>query len=528
MTSWGLATSVLTQLVAQGVTDVVLAPGSRSAPLAMAAHELDGRGDLRLHVRVDERVAAFTALGLAKASGRVVCVITTSGTAVGNLTPAVMEADASGVGLLTLTADRPSHLVGTGANQTTNQLGQFGPATREVVRLGPGGDERFWRAAAVRAWASASGVRTRRPGPVQLNCEFDAPLMPTGPVPQVPARVEVSPSARGATVELAGRERAVVLVGDATIETGAEARALAELNGLPLFAEPSSNARAGDNAIATYRLLLDTGLAERIERVIVFGHPTLSRPVTRLLTESAAEIVVITNAASWHDVGTRAAVVADGVQLDPAPADWLAQWRDADRDRRDRVEQVLGEDLTGQRVAAEVVKAGGQLVFGSSNPIRDADLAPIGATASTWANRGLAGIDGTIATASGIALASGAPTTLLLGDITFTHDLGALLIGPGEPRFDLRIVVADDGGGSIFATLEQGADDHRASFERIFATPTGADLAALAAAAGASVVTVASVPELRAALARPMQGIEVVIAPIDRVHRRDLDAQLRA
>lgn len=525
MTAWGLATTVLTQLVAQGVTDVVLSPGSRSAPLAMAARELDARGDLRLHVRVDERVAGFTALGLAKASGRVVCIITTSGTAVGNLTPAIMEADAAGVGVLALTADRPSHLVGTGANQTTNQLGQFGPAARAVLRLGPGGGEQWWRAAAVRAWAAASGVRTRQPGPVQLNLEFDAPLMPTGPVPELPERIAVSPSARGATVELSGRERAVVLVGDASVETGAEARALAELNRLPLFAEPSSNARAGDNAIASYRLLLGTELAGQIERVVVFGHPTLSRPVTQLLTQSGAEVIVVTGGAAWYDTGGRAAVVADGVQLEVAPPEWLSAWQSADRERLTRVDEALGEGLSGQRVAAEVVAAGGQVVFGSSNPIRDADLAPLGAAAPTWANRGLAGIDGTIATASGIALASG-PTTLLLGDITFTHDLGALLVGPHEPRFDLRIVVADDSGGSIFATLEQGADDHRASFERVFATPTGANIAALAAAAGASVTTAASRNQLREALARPITGVEVIIVPIDRSERRGLDARL--
>lgn len=508
MSSIELGSVVVDALVGLGVTDVVLAPGSRSAALALAVDRADRDGRLRLHVRLDERVAGFTALGLAKESGRPAAVVTTSGTAVANLAPAAMEARAAGVPLLLVTADRPAHLVGTGANQTADQLGAFGPAALGVVRLSSeSGDAAAWAAGVQRAVTAAAGHRTRQPGPVQLNLEFAAPLV--GPLPEPEERrFDVARSAGHSVAELDGR-RTVVLAGDAPPAVGAEARALAEVAGAPLLAEPSSNARSGPNAIAGYRdLLADLGGA--IERVVVVGHPTLSRPVTALLSRSDVEVVVVAATATWPDPGHRATMVADRVLLGDQPDSWLRTWRDADR-------SGAGPGFTRRHVADLVLAALGpadDLVLGSSSIIRAADLSPIpAAPPRVFANRGLAGIDGTVATATGIGLAGGRPTTVLLGDLTLQHDLGALVRPPGEPRARLRIVVADDGGGSIFHGLEQGAPDYADSFERVFATPQGVDLVAVGRALGWRAVNAASAAEFTAAWAG---DAELIVARVPR------------
>lgn len=495
MSSIVLGSTVVDALIGAGVTDVVLSPGSRSAALALALDRADKAGRLRLHVRVDERVAAFTALGLAKGSGRPAAVITTSGTAVGNLVPAAMEATAAGIPLLLITADRPARLVGTGTSQTGDQLGGLGPAALGAVRLSSeSGGSDAWAAGVHRAAALASGVRTRQPGAVQLNVEFETPLVGELPVAQQrPLRIAASGGHEA--VELDGR-RTVVLVGDAEPVFGAEARALAELSGAPLLAEPSSNARIGPSAIPGYRLAL-AELGGRIERVVVFGHPTLSRPVTDLLSRGDIELVVVTGHANWIDPGHRATVVADRVLLADQDPDWLQAWQDA---------LTPGpRGLWSQRHVADTVLAalgqGDDLMLGSSSIIRAADLSPISADPPrTFANRGLAGIDGTVATATGLALASGRPTTVLLGDLTAQHDLGALVRPPAEPWPELRVVVADDRGGSIFRKLEQGAPEYADSFDRVFLTPQGIDLAAVAESLGWRAVRVASVVELATAL----------------------------
>ena len=306
-----LGATIVSALVACGVRDVVVSPGSRNAALALALHHAEARGDLRLHVRIDERVASYTALGLAKGSDRVVAVVTTSGSAVANLAPAAMEARAAGVGLVLVTADRPAEAIGTGANQTGEQVGAFGPATLSTVRVSSlSGDIRAWVAAVQRAHTAAAGVRTRTPGPVHLNAEFSPPLV--GPVPTPDVTVAEVHGSAGVTVhEVDDALDTVVLVGDASWSTGVEARALAELSGLPLLAEPSSNARTGECAIAHYRLLLDSPLGGRIRRVVCFGHPTLSRPVTALLSRPDVEVIIVAERAQWAErLQAQAALVA--------------------------------------------------------------------------------------------------------------------------------------------------------------------------------------------------------------------------
>jgi 2-succinyl-5-enolpyruvyl-6-hydroxy-3-cyclohexene-1-carboxylate synthase len=535
--SLDLAREVLDRLVAAGVTEIVLAPGSRNAPLGYAAWAADRDGRLRLHTRVDERTAGFLALGLSKVGARA-AVVCTSGTAVANLHPAALEAAHSGVPLVLLTADRPARLRGTGANQTTDQVGIFGAFV-------PSHD-----VAGAADLPDLSQLRAPAPaGPLHLNLQLDAPLTPPALEPPGPGssprpvrptraggRAEAGTGERGGATALQLGPRTIVVAGD---DAGPAARLLAEAGGWPLVAEPTSGARTGANALRCGRLLLTTPLAERVERAIVFGRPNLSRPVGRLLERPDVEVLVVPPAGVWplrparsHEVSAPEVAAPD----DPA---WLEEWRAADRALGRRIDRELAEQpaLTAYDVAAAVARAvppGGLLVVGASNPIRDLDLmhrpTPVGERRLLLANRGLAGIDGTVSTAVGAAL--GRPHTsralALMGDLTFLHDANGLLIGPEETRPDLTIVVPNDDGGSIFATLEQGAPELEPAFERIFGTPHHADLASLCAAYRVPHLRVTSRPELEQALAAPNGGIEVVEAVVGRQDRRALDETLRS
>lgn len=507
MSASQVARRLVEVLCASGFTDVVLAPGSRSGPLAVGLHAADAAGALRLHVRVDEREAGFLALGLAKASRRPVPVVTTSGTAVANLHPAVLEALHAGVGLVAVTADRPARLRGTGANQTTDQRSIF-PGVElvdDVERFVPAADR-----------------------PLQLNLELDEPLLE--PVEwSFPSARPIEPRtvpARATVLEPG--PRTVLVAGDAA---PADSAALARRAGWPLVAEPSSGARTHDALTAGRLLLAHAPLADRVERVVSVGHATLSRPVTRLLSRTDVEIVHVGDATTFPTVAGPHVMFVDAVEAigshDPA---WLAEWREADRRASGAVADLLdgSTPLDVARIVWDAVD-GGLLVAGSSNPIRDLDV--VGASRDdgrlVLANRGLAGIDGTISAAVGAALAHpGRRALALLGDLTFLHGANGLLIGPDEPRPDLTVVVANDDGGSIFATLEQGGPEHAAAFERVFATPTGTDLAALCAAHQVAHQRVAP-DALADALARRPSGIEVVEVPVDRSGRRALDAAVR-
>jgi 2-succinyl-5-enolpyruvyl-6-hydroxy-3-cyclohexene-1-carboxylate synthase len=577
---------IVQTLAALGVEDVVLAPGSRSAPLAYAvadaarpdAERPVGAPGLRLHVRVDERSAAFLAVGLARASAhgdddqvhaaRPVAVVTTSGTAVANLHPAVLEAHHSGLPLLLLTADRPHELRGTGANQTTDQVGIFAGAVRLTVDVpapvGRADEARSLRRTVSRAVAAATGARTGDPGPVHLDLAFREPLVPgdspwpapsTAGLTVVQARHEPPSSSTGAVPTVAdptaparrGGVPTVLVAGDGA---GPAARRIAEANGWPLLAEPSSGARGGSHAVAAYRLLLGHPLlGGAVRRVVVLGRPTLSRPVQQLLAREDVEVVVIApRGADWPDAPRNVADVLLEIPARmrqgrmPAPAGWLDAWRAADTAARSAIDAVLdgldagrrsrsGTRVTGPtlaRVVAQVTGAGDALVVGSSNPVRDLDLVARWDTPPVvLANRGLAGIDGTVSTAVGVAL--GLPNRrvrALLGDLTFLHDVGGLLRGPLEPPVHLQLVVANDDGGSIFATLEPGEPARADVFERVFGTPHGADLAALCAGYGVRHTRVSDVDGLLPALASPGPGLSVVEVRVDRTGRRALGERI--
>jgi 2-succinyl-5-enolpyruvyl-6-hydroxy-3-cyclohexene-1-carboxylate synthase len=517
VTSTDLARAVVSALLEAGVTEVVVAPGSRNAPLSFAAYDAAEAGLLRLHTRVDERSAGFLALGLTKVGGRA-AVICTSGTAVANLHPALLEAVHAGVPMVAVTADRPERLRGTSANQTTEQVGVFG-----------------WLVPVVDVAEGATPVVGD--GPLHLNVRLDEPLVPDDRWRPGPSRSEaVVPTDRtrpeGELLDLG--PRTVVVAGD---DAGPTARVLAERAGWPLLAEPTSGARNGANALRCYRLLLDGHLGRQVERVVVAGHPTLSRPVTRLLSREDVEVVDIAAGGLRRPftVARELAGARVGRSDDPA---WLAAWLEADRSVGRQLDALLVAEpgLTPYAVAGAVsraVPAGGLLFVGASSPVRDLDLMATGYTVGerrkVIANRGLSGIDGTVSSAIGAAL--GRPhserSLALMGDVTFLHDSNGLVLGPEEPRPDLTIVVVNDDGGSIFSMLEQGAPEHAHAFERLFGTPHGVDLASLCAATRTPHWRVDGLPELEHALANPNGGVEVVEAAVGRQDRRSLDERIR-
>jgi 2-succinyl-5-enolpyruvyl-6-hydroxy-3-cyclohexene-1-carboxylate synthase len=525
---------VVTELLGAGVQEVVLSPGSRSAPLAYELFEADKIGLLRLHVRIDERTAGFLALGLAKASERPVAVLTTSGTAAANLHPAVLEAYHSRISLVVLTADRPRAVRYAGGNQTTDQTGLFAHHVRAETQIDDTpATPRSWRFELGRVLTAATGARTGNPGPVHLNLSFTEPLVPGVEAAPIQPELEVRPRVTVVDpVELTPGPQTLVVAGALSPTEGAVARTFAERADLPLLAEPVSNARGGPNALATGRLLLRSGLGEEIERVVMFGHPTLSRPVLRLLAREDVELIVVSPTAEWYDPGTNARLVVDAVTLAPAGDGWRGRWSEADEAMTGRLAEVLDglAYLSGPVVAARLWTALGAadtLVVGSSTPVRDLDLVPVSTDPPpVYANRGLAGIDGTISTAIGVGLVVERPTHALVGDETFLHDTTGLVVGRHEQRPDLRIVVANDNGGAIFATLEHGHPTQSGAYERIFGTPHDVDLERLVTSTGAGYRRVETGEDLTEVLAEPPLGIEVVEAVIDRRLRRTLDSEI--
>lgn len=538
------ARQVLAGLIVAGVREIVLSPGSRSAPLAYAAAEAEATGVLRIHVRIDERSTGFLALGLSQGSQTPVALIATSGTAIGELLPAIMEANHTATPLLVLSADRPDELLGTGASQSTDQKQLFGTHVRTVLNVPAGADP---SQALTEALSALAGSATRPGGPVQLNLQFRDPLTP-GPTDTVAnqrwteldaALWQQSAQPVNWSVPEGLEERRTVVV--AGHDTGGEAQAFAQQLGLPLFAEPSSNARFSAHAIGHYRPLLAVGAAQ-IERVVLFGRPTLSRPVGRLLADPAVTTAIWQpTPVSWYEPGRRRErIISTPTELlsfaGKAPEHWLRSWQELDAQALAVCEELYGsEQLTGPSVAQTVWSTvNGPLLLGSSNIIRDFDLCAAPAAAASgqvFANRGLAGIDGTISTGLGLALATGKPTVSIMGDITFLHDASAMLWTPGEPAPDLDVVVYNDGGGAIFSTLEHGqvAESGRygQAVERLFATPQNVQLQPLAIAYGWDYQQASTQAELRQVLRAPKPGkLRLIEITADRSTLRKMNLEL--
>lgn len=524
------AAVILDELVALGVTDIVCCPGSRSAPLVYAAADQESKGRIRLHMRLDERAAGYFGLGIAKSSGRAVAVITTSGTAVANLAPSLAEARYARVPLIALTADRPATLVGTGANQTADQVGIFGTIPLLLARisatdLAPAA----WRAVVRRVVVTAQGQLTRQAGPVHLNIELPFPLV--GQIPAVPPSrsFHIDAPSQAVPVELPPGPRTVIVAGDMGVDQGRWWWKQAERTRTPLLAEPSSNARCGSSAIAGYRYLV-SGFSNQIERVVLVGHPTVSRSVTALLSRTDIEIIAVDACGQWSDPGWAVSAVFSNLVLSKGDPTWMKQWLDADRLLRNQIDSE--KVWSGHTVAAVVIETlteTDKLVLGASNPIRDADLAPISPhPPQVYSNRGLSGIDGTIATACGIAAAGCEPVVALVGDLTAIHDISSLAKPVWERSVNLKVVIADDHGGSLFSCLEYPQVDIGEPnwFERLFALPMDIDLALAIRGFGVAVVEVNSLPQLCDALRTNHEGLQVIHASLDRYNRAEYEQQL--
>ena len=558
--STALATVVVDELVRHGVREAVLCPGSRSAVFAYALQEADRGGRLRLHVRVDERSAAFLALGLAKLTRRPVPVFTTSGTAVANLHPAVLEASHGAVPLVVVSADRPAELQGTGANQTTDQSHLFGTAVRLCHQLGAPqrreGQNAVWRSVVGRLCAAAVGAGGSDPGPVHLNVPLREPLVPdlaAGGWPESlqgraadAAWVRVQPASRQAH-GLGSIPRTLVLLGDLPDPAmAAQVSALARASGWPVIAEPFG-AHDRSAVVPHGPLLLTAGqwlAAHRPDRVLVVGRVTLSRPVGDLVRDPAVTVEIVAAASQWPDPWHVASVVhpfeavsvsiASGRQGDE---NWARQWAGAGELGSDAAGALIEAAWpSGLAIAASVLAelpSQATLFLGSSNSVRDIDLTMSpsrrSAPLTVVASRGLAGIDGCVSTAIGVALAQpGRAAYALMGDLTFLHDSNGLLIGPHEPRPDLTIVVTNDDGGGIFTLLEPGEPSRATGFERVFGTPTGACIADICRAHQVRHTMAPTRAGLHAALSRHPDGLGVVEVAVDRRGHRALHARLRA
>ena len=614
-----LARAVVAALVEAGVKRVVISPGSRNAPLTYALSDAAQAGYLQLRVVVDERSAAFVALGASRSDwlheglARPAVAVMTSGSAVANAHPAVVEADAAGVPLIILSADRPHALVNTGASQTTVQTGIFGAATRYQADLGDTNASDAVANQVRRAVAAASGRLSLDPGPVHLNVRLAPPLAPAAPW-QVPhlepkthwlrARKPLEKQLNGVTVSQVGcrlgldpARRGVIVVGDNDdAELAHFAASLAHAWGWPLLAEPTSLVRTNANAVAAYSALLAGGdgsangdgsvggdgaqLSQEIEQLLVVGHPTLTRPIGALLAREDIYQVVLTNRARWSDVSGRAAYVTtleqalsslntpdvsagagasgdtgagagDGLggsvggdasasaaagagvgvgKNAPSPL-WLQRWLQAGQQQLNATSVTKAAQMalttwqaTSQykshsqstAIHSDGLESSVTLMAASSMTIRylDARL-PAGKQLKKMpgpvvANRGLAGIDGTISTAVGLAWASGQPVRVIIGDLAAAHDLTGLVKAVTETEVDLQVIVLDDHGGKIFSGLEYGASELSNYFPRFFATAQQVDFAQAAAAFGAHVDVIDDVDGLQSLLSKPIAGRSLV------------------
>jgi 2-succinyl-5-enolpyruvyl-6-hydroxy-3-cyclohexene-1-carboxylate synthase len=486
------AAALIAEFVARGVKNFYLSPGARSQALAIAAGQIAQAGKLSLTVRLDERTMAFTALGRAMATGEPSVIITTSGTAVANLHPAVLEAHHSGVPLILLTADRPTELRGVGANQTTDQVGIFADALRgshDVPAPRPGNYPSA-SSLADSAISQSLGI-AKQPGPVQLNLQFVEPLSASEPsalaaLAKLATKVLPEIETPKEELEIEVDNHTVVIAGAGA---GSDAVRFAEKANLPLFAEPSSGARYGSSAITNYVQALSTDLADEVRRVVIFGKPTLSRPIIALIKRCNVYVAKSPQFGKF-DVGQNA--IATAWQLLPngrADSAWVESWKSfaASADQRALLTQA-------------VWNAAGStpLLFGASNLIRVADRAVKPATVKAFANRGLSGIDGTVATAIGIAQA-GNGVRVLIGDLTLFHDVGSLNKS-GLRNLNVQVVVGNDSGGEIFRNLEVSKNIPKELFEQLFITPQQLSIEALAKAFDWKYFSIASIAELEKAM----------------------------
>lgn len=555
MPSVDTARAILSTLDDLGLTHVLYCPGSRSAPFAYAL-ESGAFGGHAMPV-LDERGAGFAAVGLAR-TGALPAVIVTSGTAVAELTPAVLEASHARLPLLVMSADRPGELRGVGASQATFQSGLFGVHARACVDLEPQEPSRALVGQLSRAVAAACGAPTGTPGPVQINVAFRDPLTPQSRAPGAagdsqdeamasfvprPTRVQPANAAPERWEDVVGAARAgLIVAGEGASPLAAQ---WSRASGFPLLAEPASGAWAGGGVTPYEQAIVSSPLAGEVDTVVVTGRPTLSRPIHALLARPDVRVVVVNAHAPWVDISGNASVVVPALAAPLRPtcgAEWAARVRAAADEAGLRIDALLaaGSGRTMLSLARAVASATrGPLVLGASNPVRAFDLAVESlAGRPVFSNRGQAGIDGTIATAVGIAAGLGSAriatpdrageprddargraqasrVTAVMGDLTLCHDASSLALAAATGA-ELDIIVADDEGGGIFATLEHGNAATPEAYDRWFGVAQHVNYEALAAAYGVGFARAATPSELAAVLADPPAGPRLIHAPVER------------
>ena len=502
-TSTTLARTIVRQILEAGITDVVISPGSRNAPLSIAFSQAAARNMITLHTRIDERTAAFFALGIAKASKRPVPVICTSGTAVANYHPAILEASHSNLPLLVITADRPANLRRTGANQTTEQARIFGKAVRYFADVSGA------------AYPMDLPFNSLRTGPVHLNVQFSEPLAPddnTDWLATVKQREPLVLSEKSAGTFYTKSTRGILVIGhDRAGFSVEEVGKFAEDLGWPILAE---DALSFPDAIPHASIFLTSqSITDELapDTVVVIGRTTLSRPINRIISMARKSIVIdpriltVDSDRSAHQKFTNLPICEKSV----IDTDYLARWvKYGERaakmvsEIRDWSEQVLAREFS------ESLPKDTTLFISSSRPIRDIEgFATPRTGIETFANRGLAGIDGNISTALGIA-SQRKSTVALLGDLSFLHDITGLI---HHEEINLKIYVVDNNGGGIFSTLSHRGVD---GFEDVFGTPHNLDLQKIAAAFGIATNRVSNQSELKIDLAKPIKGLSITIIEV--------------
>jgi len=513
-----LARVIVRQIIEAGITDVVISPGSRNAPLSFAFFAASQKGLIKLHSRIDERTAAFFALGLAKASGRAVPIVCTSGTAVANYHPAVLEAHHTNTPLLVLTADRPARLRKTGANQTTEQARIFGKSVRYFADISGA------------VFPMELPLYSLANGPVHLNIQFEEPLAADSDsswldeITVAPRNIKSTKTPSALKVK---GERGVLVVGhDRGGFTVEEVNTFAAQLGWPLVSEDPLSLK---NAIAHASLFLgSTAISKELtpKTVIVIGRTTLSRSINTFIAAADKQIVIDSRIATVDTdrYADKRFTQIPTLESNSADQEWLEKWQKFSERTSKELEKITqwSEPVLARTVASHI-KNGTTLFVSSSRPVRDIEAFATARTGiETFANRGLAGIDGNISTAMGIATAR-TSTIAVLGDLSFLHDLTGLIHGD---KPNLLILVVDNNGGGIFSTLAHRGSD---GFESIFGTPHNLDLSAIATALNIKTSSVNSVAQLERELSQPIEGIRVVVAQMpDRESNADLLKQVHS
>ena len=498
-----LARVIVRQIIEAGVTDVVISPGSRNAPLSIAFHQASTKGLINLHIRIDERTAAFFALGIAKASGRPVPIVCTSGTAVANYHPAVLEASHTNIPLLVLTADRPASLRKTGANQTTEQARIFGKAVRYFADVSGS------------VYPMELPFNSLHSGPVHLNIQFEEPLVGdksdnwlndlTISAPKVFDRKTpgtfYTKSTRG--VLAIGHDR-----GGLSVKV---VKDFAEKLGWPVIAEDPLTFESAISHASVF--LTSKTIADDLapDTVVVIGRTTLSRSINAFNKTARKEIVIDPRMATVDSdrMADQKFIQLPVVEVQPADAEYAEKWKKYSLRAQKMVADIStwSEQLVAREIAAGV-PSGTSLFISSSRPIRDLEgFAAARTGVETFANRGLAGIDGNISTALGIA-SQRKETIAVLGDLGFLHDLTGLI---HKEKINLKIFVINNDGGGIFSTLSQRGVE---GFEDVFGTPHGLDPAAIATSMGISAKTIGTQKELTTELSEPVKGMSVVVVDV--------------